>query len=67
MTSHAARPIRAPLRLTLLTSALALATAAPLAMAQEKYPSRPVELVVTFGPGGGADGMGRKMSQLLEK
>jgi tripartite-type tricarboxylate transporter receptor subunit TctC len=53
--------------LALLTSALALGIAAPLAMAQEKYPSRPVELVVTFGPGGGADGMGRKMSQLLEK
>ena len=35
--------------------------------AQEKYPNRPVELVVTFGPGGGADTMGRKMSQLLEK
>jgi tripartite-type tricarboxylate transporter receptor subunit TctC len=26
-----------------------------------------VEVVVTFGPGGGADAMGRKMSQLLEK
>lgn len=58
-------PLRAPF--ALLTSALALGMAAPLAMAQEKYPSRPVEVVVTFGPGGGADGMGRKMSQLLEK
>ena len=37
------------------------------ATAQEKYPNRPVEVVVTFGPGGGADSMGRKMSQLLEK
>jgi tripartite-type tricarboxylate transporter receptor subunit TctC len=36
-------------------------------VAQEKYPARPVEIVVTFGPGGGADSMGRKMSQLLEK
>ncbi|MFA5520893.1 MAG: tripartite tricarboxylate transporter substrate binding protein [Castellaniella sp.] len=33
----------------------------------DEYPSRPVEIVVTFGPGGGADAMGRKMSQLLEK
>ncbi len=33
----------------------------------DDYPSRPVEIVVTFGPGGGADAMGRKMSQLLEK
>lgn len=37
------------------------------ALAQDKYPNRPIELVVTFGPGGGADAMGRKMSQLLEK
>ena len=41
--------------------------AATMAQAQDKYPNRPVELVVTFGPGGGADAMGRKMSQLLEK
>jgi tripartite-type tricarboxylate transporter receptor subunit TctC len=34
--------------------------------AQEKYPSRPIEIIVTFGPGGGADAMGRKMSQVLE-
>jgi tripartite-type tricarboxylate transporter receptor subunit TctC len=52
-------------RFALMTT-LALA-AAPLAQAQEKYPNRPVEVVVTFGPGGGADAMGRKMSQLLEK
>lgn len=54
------------------TLAIALAaSASPLAattaLAQDKYPSRPIELVVTFGPGGGADAMGRKMSQLLEK
>ena len=53
-------------RITLLTAAIVLG-AAPLAQAQDKYPDRPVELVVTFGPGGGADTMGRKMSQLLEK
>jgi tripartite-type tricarboxylate transporter receptor subunit TctC len=52
-------------RCALLATTLALA-AAPL-LAQEKYPNRPVEVVVTFGPGGGADAMGRKMSQLLEK
>lgn len=49
-----------------LVAALAL-TSTTLSLAQEKYPDRPVELVVTFGPGGGADAMGRKMSQLLEK
>lgn len=36
------------------------------ASAQEKYPSRPIDLIVTFGPGGGADLMGRKFSQLSE-
>ncbi|MDH5541244.1 MAG: tripartite tricarboxylate transporter substrate binding protein [Rhizobacter sp.] len=60
-------------RSTLLAKTAATALAATLALgttlvnAQEKYPSRPVEMVVTFGPGGGADSMGRKMSQLLEK
>jgi tripartite-type tricarboxylate transporter receptor subunit TctC len=34
--------------------------------AQDDYPSRPIELIVTFGPGGGADLMGRQMAQLLE-
>ncbi|APE45602.1 hypothetical protein BOO69_18695 (plasmid) [Sulfitobacter alexandrii] len=31
------------------------------------YPDRPIELVVTFGPGGGADTMGRQMAKLLEE
>ena len=31
-----------------------------------RYPSRPLEIIVTFGPGGGADGMARKLAQLLE-
>jgi tripartite-type tricarboxylate transporter receptor subunit TctC len=42
-----------------------LVGAAP-AQAQSDYPNRPIELIVTFGPGGGADLMGRKMAQLLE-
>jgi tripartite-type tricarboxylate transporter receptor subunit TctC len=54
-----------------LTLVLALGSAVALtsvsAQAQDKYPDRPIELIVTFGPGGGADTMGRKMSQLLEK
>lgn len=32
----------------------------------DDYPGRPIELIVTFGPGGGSDVMGRKMAQLLE-
>lgn len=36
------------------------------AIAQDKYPSRPIDVIVTFGPGGGADQMGRKFAQLAE-
>ena len=36
------------------------------AAAQEKYPARPIDVIVTFGPGGGADLMGRKFAQLAE-
>lgn len=48
---------------TLMLGALAVGTAA----VAEGYPDRPVELIVTFGPGGGADLMGRTMAQLLEE
>jgi tripartite-type tricarboxylate transporter receptor subunit TctC len=51
----------------LLAVSAALVWSASVAQTQVKYPNRPIELIVTFGPGGGADTMGRKMSQLLEK
>jgi len=35
-------------------------------VAQETYPSRPIDVIVTFGPGGGADLMGRKFAQFAE-
>lgn len=56
-------------RPTLRLAALALAAlaAAGTALAQEKYPSRPVEFIVPWGPGGGADQVARKSSQLMEK
>lgn len=48
----------------------ALLTAAPFlagsGQAQDAYPSRPIEMIVTFGPGGGADLMGRQMARQLE-
>lgn len=36
------------------------------AIAQEKFPVRPVELIVPWGPGGGADQLGRKAGLLME-
>jgi tripartite-type tricarboxylate transporter receptor subunit TctC len=49
--------------------AAALLTLAPtgVARAQEKYPSRPIEFVVPWGPGGGADQLARKIAPALEK
>src|ERR671913_2615759 len=36
------------------------------AFAQDKYPSRPIEFVVPWGPGGGADQLARLVSKLME-
>src|SRR3546814_14008735 len=52
-----------------LTGAAMLAAAPFLAgpaLAQADYPSRPVELIVTFGPGGGSDVPGRQIARQLE-
>ena len=38
-----------------------------LAPAQEKYPSRPIEFIVPWGPGGGADQLARKAGKLMEE
>ena len=35
--------------------------------AQEKYPSRPIEFIVPWGPGGGADQVARKVAPAIEK
>jgi tripartite-type tricarboxylate transporter receptor subunit TctC len=53
----------------LLTGAACLTVAPFLSgpgQAQDVYPSRPIEMIVTFGPGGGADLMGRQMARQLE-
>ncbi|MDH3467310.1 MAG: tripartite tricarboxylate transporter substrate binding protein [Gammaproteobacteria bacterium] len=49
----------------ILSSALfTIAIVGTTASAQE-FPSRPIDLIVNFGPGGGADGMGRTVARLL--
>ena len=42
---------------------LAVAACAP---AHAQYPERPIELIVPFGPGGGADQLARMVSKLAE-
>lgn len=47
--------------------ALVLVAGMTGAIAQErKFPSRPVEMIVNFGPGGGADGLGRTVARQME-
>ncbi|MGV0959375.1 MAG: tripartite tricarboxylate transporter substrate binding protein [Limnohabitans sp.] len=48
-------------------TALALGAAAPAAMAQANYPSKPITLVVTYPPGGGADAMARLIAPQMAK
>lgn len=47
-------------------AALLLFSVSWLAAAQEKYPSRPIEFIVPWGPGGGADQLARKAAKLME-
>ena len=49
-----------------LLAAMLLALVASVAIAQEKYPSRPIEFIVPWGPGGGADQLARKAGKLME-
>ena len=55
-----------PARRSLLVAGSALALAPRLALAQPKYPSRPVEFIVPWGAGGGADQLARRVGKLLE-
>jgi tripartite-type tricarboxylate transporter receptor subunit TctC len=48
-------------------AAAAAATLPARALAQDKYPSRPVEIIVPWGPGGGADVLGRLVAKWFER
>lgn len=64
---HHARSVEPnPSRRTLLAAGGALALAHPLSWAQDKFPSRPIEFVVPWGAGGGADQLARRVGKLLE-
>jgi tripartite-type tricarboxylate transporter receptor subunit TctC len=61
---HVVHTIKWPLR---AVTALLLVSVSWLASAQEKYPSRPIEFIVPWGPGGGADQLARKAAKLMEE
>ncbi len=61
---YVAHSIKWPLR---AVTALLLVSVSWLASAQEKYPSRPIEFIVPWGPGGGADQLARKAAKLMEE
>ena len=46
--------------------ALSMSTLVPAARAQEKYPSRPIDFIVPWGTGGGADSMARQIATLSQ-
>ncbi|MBI4607718.1 MAG: tripartite tricarboxylate transporter substrate binding protein [Candidatus Rokubacteria bacterium] len=51
--------------LSLLIAAVLLSVGAP-GLGQEKYPSRPIDFIVTWGTGGGADAMARTIGQHMQ-
>jgi len=60
--------MNARIRGPILAVALAtgLSAAAPVAGTAQEYPARPIEFVVPWGPGGGADQVARKLAKLME-
>jgi tripartite-type tricarboxylate transporter receptor subunit TctC len=60
LSTRIARPIVAA------ALAAVAGTSVGVALAQDKYPSRPVEIIVPWGPGGGADQVGRTAGKFME-
>ena len=56
----------APRSLLATTLAVAALLAPCLAAAEDPYPSRPIEFVVPWGAGGGADQLARRVGKLIE-
>ena len=52
--------------LRLVCAVVLLAGMAGVAAQEKKFPARPIEMIVNFGPGGGADGLGRTVAKLAE-
>lgn len=63
-------PLRPTLRVnrraTIAMGAAALALPWAMRARADGFPERPIELIVPWGPGGGADQLGRKVAQLWE-
>ena len=60
------RNVRRDTRRSLLIAGSTLALAPQLAFTQERYPSRPIDVIVPWGPGGGADQLARLTAKLIE-
>ena len=53
-------------KLTVLSAVLAIAAGVGGVASAAGYPERPIELIVPWGPGGGADQLARLVSKQLE-
>jgi len=52
--------------LRLVFAVILVAASASAAAQEKKFPARPIDMIVNFGPGGGADGLGRTVAKLAE-